>query len=316
VVFTSYRDDSVGGDTNGDGLSSGSPGAWYWLYLTASTPALLTDLSHVEVRYGGSSGLGALLVYSDVVLDAVTVRDSSSSGVYNQSSSFEMTNCVVRGSGQDGFRLHNTGSPLIEGCEISDNAQSGIRVMDGNSSPRIVDNEITGSGDWGIRYESGSSGSPPISGNTIRGNRLLAILPPVTLPQPGDGNVLGPNSRNALWVRGTSVDRTTDLRLSVLSSEAGVPEEEAYELRTYVVSGSLEMAPGTVLTVDPGVVVKFSGVSSEIQIDGTLSSVGTAGEPVDFTSYRDDAYGGDTNADGTSSAASPGDWRYLHFPRE
>ena len=43
-------------------------------------------------------------------------------------------------------------------------------------------------------------------------------------------------------------------------------------------------------------------------------SMGTAAQPVVFTSYADDVYGGDTNADGSMSAPSPGDWQYVYFP--
>jgi hypothetical protein len=49
IVVTSIKDDTVAGDTNGDGdASQPHPGDWYGLYVTGS--ALL---QHVEVRYGG-----------------------------------------------------------------------------------------------------------------------------------------------------------------------------------------------------------------------------------------------------------------------
>ncbi len=51
IVFTSILDDSIGGDTNGDGTTTTSgPGQWESLYIDSST----SILSHVEVRYAGN----------------------------------------------------------------------------------------------------------------------------------------------------------------------------------------------------------------------------------------------------------------------
>ena len=105
---------------------------------------------------------------------------------------------------------------------------------------------------------------------------------------------------------------TSDLQLSVLSSAGGVPPEEEYEVRTYVMiaNSAIVMGSGTTLTLDPGVVMKFN-TGSSLQVSGTLTALGTAAEPVVFTSYKDDAYGGDTNANGSADSPSPGDWTYI-----
>ena len=142
------------------------------------------------------------------------------------------------------FNLRGAGAPEIRDCRIEGNGENGIYQVNGNTAPLIVDNQILGNGDWGIRFDSGGSLSPPITGNTIRDNRLLAILPPRDVPAGGGQQHSGPEQRNALWIRGTSTDRVTDLQLSVLSSPSGAPAEEEFELRTYVISGRSGDGPG------------------------------------------------------------------------
>lgn len=66
----------------------------------------------------------------------------------------------------------------------------------------------------------------------------------------------------------------------------------------YIVTGNVLLDSGYVLTVSPGVVVKFDSGKS-IQIEGTLEAVGTESEPVIFTSNQ--------------SVPAPGDWGFILF---
>jgi hypothetical protein len=64
----------------------------------------------------------------------------------------------------------------------------------------------------------------------------------------------------------------------------------------YLVTGNITIADTGTLTIEPGVVVKFNS-GRLVQVDGLLDVQATADQRVVFTSYRDDQYGGDSNAD-------------------
>jgi RHS repeat-associated protein len=81
----------------------------------------------------------------------------------------------------------------------------------------------------------------------------------------------------------------------------------------YVLDGTLTVASGATLTIDPGVIVKFNGQLQTMYVNGTLSAVGTAANPITFTSYQDDSAGGDTNGDGTTTSGAPGQWIQISF---
>jgi RHS repeat-associated protein len=72
----------------------------------------------------------------------------------------------------------------------------------------------------------------------------------------------------------------------------------------YVVTGNVTVASGVTLTMQPGVIVKFSGTLRQLIVNGTLSASGTGGSPIYFTSLQDDSVGGDTGGDGPTSGSA------------
>jgi parallel beta-helix repeat protein len=80
----------------------------------------------------------------------------------------------------------------------------------------------------------------------------------------------------------------------------------------YIVSSDITIEQGAILTIEPGVIVKF-GQSDSMYVKGDLVANGADGEKIVFTSLKDDSDGHDTNADGNSSIPAAGDWGGISF---
>lgn len=84
--------------------------------------------------------------------------------------------------------------------------------------------------------------------------------------------------------------------------------EEGY---VYVINGST-VTVRSVLTIEPGVVVKIKDASIDV-VGGKILAVGTPENRIVFTSLGDDRFCGDTNGDATATVPSKGDWEQIYL---
>lgn len=93
VVFTTWTDDAMGGDSDPSGPTSGFPGAWYGLYVSGTTPM---SLQHLRVRFGGASGAHALwLANPALTARALHVESAWRTGIMVAAVAGPVVNCLV-----------------------------------------------------------------------------------------------------------------------------------------------------------------------------------------------------------------------------
>ncbi|MBI2025480.1 lamin tail domain-containing protein, partial [Candidatus Kaiserbacteria bacterium] len=74
----------------------------------------------------------------------------------------------------------------------------------------------------------------------------------------------------------------------------------------------LTINAGATLTLEPGVVIKITRPQEpKLTVRGAIIANGAALNPVVFTSFADDLYGGDMNADGATTTPAAGDWSQI-----
>ncbi len=163
---------------------------------------------------------------------------------------------------------------------------------------------LFGSYNFGLRLENSST--PPVSNVSISSCRRDPI---------GMSLLANPTFTNITF----SANGSKGVRIleGTLSSNATLDKRSIAGISNiaYIVD-NLIVGPSAVLTLKPGVVIKFSIQSlpqSSIVVNGALVADATAAEPIIFTSFKDDSNGGDTNNDGNSSTPGPGDWYTVDF---
>ncbi|MBS1860073.1 MAG: hypothetical protein JST11_32185, partial [Acidobacteria bacterium] len=287
IYFTSDRDDSIGGDSNGDGIAT-APAAGDWSGIRFE-PNATGSMSYVVIRYGGGS------TYNGPSYSALDIGTGSAQPVLG--AGIQITNNItgVAVSGP-------TTNVSISGATFARNT-IGIALNGGSAA--IIGNTFTNNG-TGVQAAAGTGGS--ITGNTFTtttGQTAMSLNAGYLGTQSG-------NTSTGTGINAINIPSGTAITGNANWGQVGIP---------YVVnSGSLTVNAGATLTIQPGVIVKFQYApggccytSAYLRVQGALVANGTAAQPIYFTSVRDDSLGGDSNGDGSATAAAAGDWSGIRF---
>jgi len=119
VMFTSYLDDSVGGDTNGDDIvTTPSYGNWRGVRIESNGQA---ELTHTEVRYANIA-IDADSDYAVVNLSAVTLRENDLGiFVYRPYTQVTAENCLIVDNNREGVYVRASSAHIFRNCTIVGN---------------------------------------------------------------------------------------------------------------------------------------------------------------------------------------------------
>lgn len=191
---------------------------------------------------------------------------------------------------------------LIDSCLIKfggNGSWGGVTFTDAGST--ISNSTISDSYNYGIKCEGSST--PNAVNVTLQNCRLDPIaMSLVSNPTFTNITFAANGSKGIRILEGT------------LSSNATLNKRDVAGINNiaYIVD-NLTISSNAVLTIEPGVVIKFSNYNNGINVQGALVADGTATQKIVFTSFKDDSNGGDTNNDGNGSAPGKGDWNTMDF---
>ena len=193
------------------------------------------------------------------------------------------------------FNSDSTGNELVDTKVVYGGGWGNVAAVVDNSATLTMNNSTVGnSNSAAMRI---TNAAPTLAGDTFQNNFGPAISMDLVSDPVITGVTLTNNPTNGVL-----------LDTGSLSGDASWNNPDI----VYCTSGNVTVPQGDTLTVAPGQIVKAPFGNNNLIINGTLNAQGTQANPIVFTSFRDDARGGDTNNDGAGSASN-GDWGSIQF---
>ncbi|MEX0608997.1 MAG: right-handed parallel beta-helix repeat-containing protein [Balneolaceae bacterium] len=166
-----------------------------------------------------------------------------------------------------------------------------------NSADPTIRNSRFEDVNYGIELTGVSA--PYVENNVFHNlDRTPLLVSLVSYPQTSTGNIMSGTTWKAIGVRTETLVQDVNLPKRDFAGKIGIP---------YYMSGTYTVGSGAVLTIDPGVIMKFEG-SRGLNVEKGLLAEGRnhPDSLIVFTHIYDDFYGGDTNSD--SNETQGGTW--------
>ena len=269
-------------------------------------PNLSLSIGQASVNFNGTEAQPILLTSDregDGLWNGVYYQDPSDNGV---SSVMSYTTIEKAGNGDNNanLRLHYTNQPTIDHCVFDQAVGHGIRLC--NSHPAISNTVMSNNTESGLYLESAQ---PTVTSCTMSGNEYAGIFyantnfNAVFSGVTASGNLYGMYScspdRSFTFDDSfvAFADNTADI--AVAGGQMGSNQTWNNYPNGYALVGNVEVFGGTPkLTLKPGVVIKglesrglYIGRNSNQ--GGMLNAVGTAEQPITFTSLNGEIGGWD-----------------------